>query len=54
MAAIGDALRLPVEMAIRRMTLNVVSQDTRLVLADLGKNSGMIGACMMARYKSFE
>lgn len=54
MAAVGDALRLPVEMAIRRLTLNVVSSDTKIVLADIGKNSGVVGACMMARYKRFE
>ncbi len=54
LAATGEILRLPVETVVRTYTLNLVSSDTDIVVAELGQEAGLIGACMIARSKRFE
>ena len=44
MAATGEFLRLPVETIVRTYTLNVVSNDTSIKIATLGKEAGLIGS----------
>lgn len=46
-----DYLRLPVKSAIRKYSLNLVNQDTELVLSKLGEKAGLVGACLLARAK---
>lgn len=46
-----DYLRLPVKSAIRKYSLNLVNQDTDLILSKLGEKAGLIGACLLARAK---
>ena len=53
LAATGEFLRLPVETIVRTYTLNVVSNDTSIKIATLGKDAGLIGSCMMARSRRF-
>lgn len=53
LAATGEFLRLPVETIVRTYTLNVVSNDTSIKIATLGKEAGLIGSCMMARSRRF-
>ncbi|MBB6276604.1 ROK family transcriptional regulator [Porphyromonas circumdentaria] len=54
LAATGEILRLPVETVVRTYTLNLVSSDTEIVVAELGEEAGLIGACMTARSRRFE
>lgn len=44
-----DYLRLPAKSAIRKYCLNLVNQDTELILSKLGEKAGLIGACLLAR-----
>jgi hypothetical protein len=41
-------------VATRRYSLNLVNQDTRIVLSTLGDDAGMVGACYIARARTFE
>ncbi|KGN98952.1 transcriptional regulator [Porphyromonas gingivicanis] len=54
LAATGEILRLPVETIVRTYTLNLVSSDTEIVVAELGEEAGLIGACRIARSRRFE
>lgn len=49
LSATQDYLRLPVQSAIRKYSLNLVNQDTQLVVSKLGIRGGLIGACMLSR-----
>lgn len=46
-----DYIRLPIKSAIRKYSLNLVNQDTELVVSKLGEKAGLIGACLLARAK---
>ncbi len=46
-----DYLRLPIKSAMKKFSLNLVSQDTDLVLSKLGERAGLIGACLLSRSK---
>lgn len=46
-----DYLRLPVKSAMRKFSLNLVNQDTDLVLSKLGERAGLMGACLLSRSK---
>lgn len=46
-----DYLRLPIKSAIRKYSLNLVNQDTDLILSKLGEKAGLVGACLLARAK---
>jgi predicted NBD/HSP70 family sugar kinase len=47
----GDYLLLPVRSAIKKYSLNLVSNDTAIKSGSLGDNAGVIGACMLSRSK---
>lgn len=47
----GDYLTLPVSMGIKKYSLNVVSEDSQIVSSALKEKAGLIGACLMARYR---
>ncbi|MEA4935423.1 MAG: ROK family protein [Paludibacter sp.] len=50
-AIVGDYLLLPVKSAVKRYSLNLVSNDTLIKLSKLGDEAGVIGACMLTRSK---
>ncbi len=47
----GDYLTLPVSMGIKKYSLNVVNTDSQIVSSTLKEKAGLIGACLMARYR---
>jgi len=46
-----EFLILPIRSAIRRYSLNLVSQDTEFKVSKLKERAGIIGACLLARSK---
>lgn len=46
-----EYLLLPVKSAIRKYSLNLVSQDTEFTISKLKERAGIIGACLLARSK---
>ena len=54
LANTGDYFMQPLKTAIRKYSLNMVSQDTKLRRSLLMRYAGVVGACMLARKKSVE
>ena len=54
LAETKDYLRLPVQSAIRKYSLNIVNSDTQLVTSELGERGSLIGACMLSRSRLLE
>ncbi len=48
----GDYLIQPVKMGIKKYSLNVVNEDSKIVTSELKDQAGLIGACLMARYRT--
>lgn len=46
-----EYLMLPIQSAIRKYSLNLVSQDTEFKVSKLKNRAGIIGACLLARSK---
>lgn len=53
-ASTGDYILQPVRTSVRRYSLNLVNQDTKIVLSKLGAKCGLMGACILARSRAFE
>ncbi len=51
LSAVGDALLLPVKAFILRHSLNLVNNDTKVVLSDLKSDAGVLGCCLLVRDK---
>lgn len=51
MSATGDYLTLPIRMGIKRFSLNVMNEDSKIVTSELKGQAGVVGACLMARYR---
>ncbi len=51
MSQTGEYLSLPVKSAIRKYSLNLVSQDTDIRVSRLGERAGILGACLLSRSK---
>lgn len=51
LAQTDEYIRLPIKIAINKYSLNLVSNDTSLKLSKLGKQAGIIGACLLVRNK---
>lgn len=51
LAQTGDYIRLPIKSAVKKYSLNLVSQDTEIKLSKLGERAGVIGACLLSRSK---
>ena len=49
LSATQEYLRLPMQSAIRKYSLNLVNQDTKLVVSQLGENGGLMGVCLLSR-----
>lgn len=47
----GEYLSLPIKSAIRKYSLNLVSQDTEIKISKLGERAGILGACLLSRSK---
>lgn len=49
LAKTGDYLFLPIKMAINKYSLSLVSNDSKIVLSELGEKAGTLGACQLVR-----
>lgn len=49
LSATGAYIRLPVKSAVFKYSLSLVSNETKLKMAELGEASGIIGACLLVR-----
>lgn len=47
----GDYITQPVQMAIKKYSLNIVNEDSEVVTSILRERAGVVGACMVARYQ---
>jgi predicted NBD/HSP70 family sugar kinase len=54
LAETGDYLLQPIRTAVRLYSLNLVSQDTKILLSRHGNDGGLIGACLIARNRVFD
>ncbi len=50
----GDYLLQPLRTAVRKHSLQLVHRDTHVVLSTLMGKAGLIGACMLARSRTFD
>lgn len=50
----GDYMLQPIRSWVKRYSLNLVNEDTKIVLSKLGDQAGLIGACLIARNRAFE
>ena len=50
----GDYILQPIKTLVRRYSLNLVNEDTKIVLSQLGDQVGLIGACANARIRAFD
>lgn len=53
LAQTEDYILQPIRSAVRKYSLNLVNKDTALVLSKLQERAGIVGACMLARLKTF-
>ncbi len=51
LSATGDYLTLPVNMGIKKYSLNVMNEDSKIVTSALKGVAGVTGACLIARYR---
>ncbi|MCW4129823.1 ROK family protein [Prevotella copri] len=51
MSVTGDYLTLPVNMGIKKYSLNIMNEDSQIVTSELKDQAGVIGACLIARQK---
>ena len=51
MSVTGDYLMLPVKMGIKKFSLNIMNEDSKIVTSSLKGLAGITGACLMARYR---
>lgn len=46
----GDYLTQPISMGIKKYTLNIVNEDSKIVTSALKDKAGLVGACLVARH----
>ena len=51
MSVTGDYLTLPVNMGIKKYSLNTMNEDSQIVTSELKDLAGITGACLMARHR---
>ncbi len=51
LSALGEPLLLPLKTAIIEHSLNLVNNDTRIVMSDLQYKAGLLGCCLLVRDK---
>lgn len=54
LSSTGDYILQPIRVAMRRYSLNLVNKDTHIVMSTLGGDAGVVGACVIARKRTFE
>lgn len=54
MSSVGDYILQPIITSVRRYSLNLVNKDTKIVMSQLGDQSGLIGSCATARRRAFD
>lgn len=54
MSITGDYLLQPIKTSVRKHSLSIVNKDTKIVLSSLQGKAGVIGACMLSRYRAFD
>lgn len=54
MSVTGDYLLQPIKTSVRKHSLSIVNKDTKIVLSTLQGKAGLVGACMLARYRAFD
>lgn len=47
----GDYIRLPLMASLNKYSISLVNQDAKLKMSELGKDAGVLGACLIARNK---
>lgn len=50
----GDYILQPIKTLVKRYSLNLVNEDTKIELSQLGDQVGLIGACANARLRAFD
>lgn len=48
----GDYITQPVQMAIKKYSLNIVNEDSEVVTSSLQERAGLVGACLVARSRA--
>lgn len=51
MSVTGDYLTLPVNMGIKKYSLNIMNEDSQIVTSELKDLAGITGACLMAKHR---
>ena len=51
MSVVGDYLTLPVNMGIKKYSLNIMNEDSLIATSELKGLAGITGACLMARHR---
>lgn len=51
MSVTGDYLTLPINMGIKKYSLNIMNEDSQIVTSELKGLAGLAGACLMARHR---
>lgn len=54
LSAAEEYLLHPIRLAIKKHSLNLVNNDSKIVCSNLHEKAGIIGACMIARNRLFE
>lgn len=54
LSSAGDYLIQPIKQAVKKYSLKLVNNDSRIVCSKLHEKAGIIGACMTARRQMFE
>lgn len=54
LSAAGDYLIQPVRQAVKKYSLKLVNNDSKIICSKLHEKAGIIGACMTARRQMFE
>jgi len=51
LANVGESLLLPVKSSVLEYSLNLVNEDTKIVLSTLRQKAGLLGCCLLVRDK---
>ena len=54
LAETGEYIRLPIKSAMNKYSLSLVNKDTQLKFSQLGKQAGVIGACLLVKKRLLE
>lgn len=49
LAATGDYIRRPIKNSLYKYSLSLVNNDSQMIISQLGRKAGVIGACLLVR-----